>query len=345
MLKTLSDESTERKEIHARLAAEFDIIDNRDTATGYQNTELSDGDYRNLSDVLRTQPDEVYQLDDDLWWYRYMRRQNVEVLPEPKVLTGDLVQYNKLSFDDAGIMAPHNVSVYAIILPRVDRHSVAAVLNSALVEFFHKQHSRIHQGKAYRYIEDHTSQWPLIRPSGEERDRLETLVEEIIHLKDLQIKVPQFPDPYIAEARESGSEFVNISYTPSSSYQADPSIQPDLSGDPIIELSDGQIDDSIIANDTVAEYVREALEGRELEANTQVSILVPLDIDVTEDALDEFEADCEELESMDINEIEAEIDNIVFDLYGIDSERHREMMRRYNNQYKSVQRIDPETGE
>lgn len=345
VLKTLSDESMERKEVHARLAAEFDIIDDKSTASGYRQADLSASDYRDLSEELRSNPGEVYQLDEDLWWYRYMRRQNVEVLPEPKVLTGDLVQYNKLSFDDAGIMAPHNVSVYAIILPREDRYSVAAVLNSTLVEFFHKQHSRIHQGKAYRYIEDHTSQWPVVRPSGEQQDRLETLVEEILHLKDLEIKIPQFPDPYIAEAREEGTEFVEVTYTPSSSYEATPSIQQDLSDDQIIELADGQIDDSIVADDPIAEYMREALDGQEFEANRQVSVPVPLDSEVAENALDELEDDREESAATNIADIESEIDEMVFELYGIESEHQREMMRRYNNQYRNIQPINPRMSE
>jgi len=268
---------------------------------------------------------------------------NLSVAPsEPKVLTGDLVQYNKLSFDDAGIMAPHNVSVYAIILPREDHHSVAAVLNSSLIEFFHKQHSRIHQGKAYRYIEDHTSQWPLIRPTGNKQEQLESLVGKILQLKDLEIKIPQFPDPYIAEAREGGSEFIDISYTPTSSYEADPSVQSDLSGDPIIELSDGQIDDPILAKENVTEYLCEALNGRSHEANEQISVPVPLDTDVVNDAINELKTDREKLESTNIEDIEAEIDDIVFNLYGFESERQREMMRRYNNQYHTVQHIDPE---
>lgn len=335
ILETLSDESSERDEVHLQLAAEFDIID------GVGEDSLSSSDFQELGEELRSNPELVQQLDDNLWWYRYMRRQNVEVLPEPKVLTGDLVQYNKLSFDDEGIMAPHNVSVYSIILPREDRHSVAAVLNSTLVEFFHKQHSRIHQGKAYRYIEDHTSQWPLVRPSGDEQDQLESLVKQILHLKDLHIKIPQFPDPYTAEAREGGEEFVNLPYTPSSSYEANPSIQPDLSGNPVVELADGTIDDSIVRDELIAKYVRTALNGRELEANNQVSIPVPLDSKIAEEALNEFRADREELALTDIDEIEDEIDQIVFELYGVESERHQEMMRRFNNQYKKVQSIDP----
>lgn len=342
ILKQLSDESMERKEVHARLAAKFDIIDEKNTNSDYRQTDLSDSEYRNLSDKLRSNPDQVYQLDDDLWWYRYMRRQNVEVLPEPKVLTGDLVQYNKLSFDDAGIMAPHNVSVYAIILPRDDRYSVAAVLNSTLIEYFHKQHSRIHQGKAYRYIEDHTSQWPVIRPTGERQDHLETLVEEILHVKDLDIKIPQFPDPYIAEAREEGAEFVELTYTPSTSYQADPSVQQNLSDNKIIDLSDGQMDNSILNRDHIAKYVCEALDGQEFEANSQISVQVPLNNEIAKNALRELKEDRKTFKSTKISDIESKIDEVIFDLYGINSAHQKEMMRRYNNQYKNIQPIDTE---
>lgn len=345
VLRTLSSESVERKEIHSRLAAAFGIIDDQMTKSGYRQTELTSSDYQELSNLLRSHPNEVYQLDDDLWWYRYMYRKNIEILPEPKILTGDLVQYNKLSFDDGGIMTPHNVSVYAIMLPRDDRYSIAAVLNSAVIEFFHKQHSRIHQGKAYRYIEDHTSQWPVIRPSANEQNKLESFVETILHLKDLEIKIPQFPDPYIAEARENGSEFINLSYTPSSSYTANPSIQRDISGNPIVEFSDGQIDDAIISNDHIAEYVKEAFNDKDVEKNMEVSLPIPLDTKVADCALDELKTDREELKSTSIENIEDQINQVIFNLYNIDSERHREIIRRYNNQHENTQSIHPETSE
>ena len=341
VLAELSDESAERKAIHARLAAEFDIIDTQTSSSAYQETPISAANYRELSRALRENVERVHGLDKDLWWYRFMRRQNIETLPNPKVLTGNQAQQNKLSFDDAGIMAPHNARVYGIIADESAKHALAGVLNSQLVEFFHKQHARVHRGKAYSYIKDYTSRWPVALGDEENQEAVATHVQDILRLKDLEIKIPQFPDPYIAEARESGKEFVSIEYTPSSSYEANPSVQSSLDAGYSIELADGRVEESIIDTETKAEYVREALAGTRLTANESVSIPVSLDNDVAESALGELAADRETQESADITDIEAQIDERVFDLFSIDSEHHKEMIRRYNTQYEKIRTIDP----
>lgn len=342
VLKTLSDESRERKEVHNRLAAHLDIIEEQDSSSEYRQVNLSDSQFSGLSEKLRNKPDWVEQQEKDLWWYRFMYRKNIETLPNPKVLTGDLVQFNKLCFDEEGIMAPHNVSVYAIMLDSDNEHALAGVLNSATVEFYHKQHSRIHAGKAYRYIEDHTSKWPVIVPEGGEREQIEDLVERILTLKDLEIKVPQFPDPYIAAAREEGEEFVDITYTPSSTFDADPDIQADLQDDYGIMLNDGGTISETIDTQTKAEYVRRTLKGRRVEKNQTISFPVPLADATAENALEQREEDMETLNETSIKELEEQIDEIVFKLYGIEDEGSRELMRRYNQQYKKIQPITPE---
>ncbi|MFB6187913.1 MAG: Eco57I restriction-modification methylase domain-containing protein, partial [Halobacteriaceae archaeon] len=164
VLETLSDESRERNGLHARLAAEFDIIEEQDTKSDYKQKNLSASQYKELSEALRNNVEYLNRQDNELWWYRFMRRQNIESLPNPKVLTGNQAQYNKLSFDDEGIMAPHNARVYAILIEDDKKTGVAGVLNSAVTEFYHKQHARIHSGKAYSYIEDYTSKWPVVVP-------------------------------------------------------------------------------------------------------------------------------------------------------------------------------------
>jgi hypothetical protein len=341
VLAELSDESAERKEVHARLAAEFGIIDTQTSST-YRNATISAADYRELSSALRENVERVHDLDKDLWWYRFMRRQNIETLPNPKVLTGNQAQRNKLSFDDMGIMAPHNARVYGIIADESTKHTLAGILNSHLVEFFHKQHARVHRGKAYSYIKDYTSRWPVVLGDEDDQEVVATHVQDILRLKDLEIKIPQFPDPYIAEARETGEEFVSIEHTPSSSYKADPSIQSSLDAGYSIELGDGRVDESIVDTEAKAEYVREALTGTRLEANEPISIPVPFDNTVAKTALEEFDEDRREQEDTEISDIESQIDELVFDLFGIGSEHHQEMIRRYNTQYEEVQAIDPE---
>lgn len=343
VIRTLSEESRERNGLHARLAAEFDLIDSKSSKSKYRQVTLSDSQYSELSQKLRENVDYLDRQDKELWWYSFVYRKNIESLPKPKVLTGNQAQYNKLSFDDEGIMAPHNARVYAILIEDEKKTAVAGVLNSAVTEFYHKQHARIHQGKAYSYIEDYTSKWPVVVPEGEEKGQLEGLVEDILRLKDLEIKIPQFPDPYIAEAREEGEEFVDISYTPSNTYTAEPDIQTDLHEGFGIILDDGGINEGIIDTRSKAEYVREMLVGRKLEGNQTVTIPVPMDDRVAVDALKELEEDREVLEENNIGELERKIDEIVFDLYGIESDKNREMIRRYNTQYRKVRPIDPKS--
>ncbi len=326
ILQLLSDESGERAELHRELAVKLNVTDP-------DPDELSKKEFRELSESLRSNPEKLEQFDEDFWWYRYMYKKRLQTLPKPKVMAGDLVQYNKLCFDDGGIMAPHNASVYAIMLDSENKRAVAGVLNSAAVEFYHKQTSRVHQGKAYRYIKDHTSKWPVVIPEGDGRNTIEDAVGDILHLKDLQIKTSEFPDPYIAQARETGAEFETIEVTPEDD-DADPTVQRTVDGGHRIVLGEVELTREI-DSEAHAEFVCESLRAAEPEAGETVSIPVPHGENVAQDALDEFAGDIGTLDESSIEELEARIDSAVFDAYGIDEE-DRELIRRYNRQYEST---------
>ncbi|WP_082230168.1 TaqI-like C-terminal specificity domain-containing protein [Halorubrum lipolyticum] len=269
-----------------------------------------------------------------------MYRKNIEILPRPKILTGDLVQRNKLCFDEKGIMAPHNVSVYSFVVDDDKKYVIAGVLNSSLLEYYHKHYSRIHKGKAFRYIEDYISKWPIQIPEGDVRGTIESAIQDILHLKDLEAKIPQFPDPYIIQARESGEEFVNVTFTPDSSFIASPSIQNDLQGDVTLILDDGQSLSEGIDSERKAEYVQEALQGTRLRQNQTVSIPVPLRDDIAIEALTELQEDISERDEGDLDELEQEIDEAVFELYDMSEQSLQEHVYRFNSQHESVQPLD-----
>jgi methylase of polypeptide subunit release factors len=340
VLETLSEESDERKEVHNRLAYELDVIGEEDITDedgerDYEVPDLSTNQYQELSESIRNNVEFINQQNKELWWYRYMRRQNIESLPYPKVLTGNQKCEISLCFDGEGIMAPHNARVYSIALDSEKRHSIAGILNSALSEYYHEHHSRIHQGKAYSYIEDFVSKWCIKLPE-ERSDEIESVVDRILRLKDLDQKVAKFPDPYILEARDEGEEFVDVSLTPESDFEASPHKQNNLGGDIGLELDDGQLITEHIDSDVKAEYVQRALEGRELRRNRRVNIPVPLADDVAQSALDELDDDIEEMNDANIDGLEQQIDDIVFELYGITDEDVREHIYRYNRQHESV---------
>jgi len=345
VLETLSRDSVEREEIHNQLAFELEVIDegavtDDDGERDYRQPDLTSQQYEELSEAIRENVDTLNRMDDDYWWYRYMYRKNIESLPLPKLLTGNQKQENSLCFDDLGIMAPHNARVYSFAVDADRRHAIAGILNSAVTEFFHKQHSRIHRGRAYSYIKDFISKWPIKVPEGETKELIEAAVSEILHLKDLEMKIPQFPDPYIIEARERGEEFTDVLINPSSTFIAAPDIQNDLNGNPTVLLDDGSSLSEGIDSELKAEYVKEALQDTQLRKNQTHSIPVPRRDEVAREAFNELEEDITTRNGQDIDELEQEIDKAVFDLYELEDENVQEHINRYNGQHESVRSLD-----
>lgn len=345
VLETLSEDSVERKEVHSRLAYELDVIaegaiTTEDGNHDFRQPDLTTAQYQELSTQIRESVNALNRMDSDLWWYRYMRRQNIESLPLAKILTGDLVQENRLCFDDEAIMAPHNVSVYSFTLEDDEKYDIAGVLNSPLIEYYHKHFSRVHRGNAYRYLEDFISKWPIKLPDDSASEVLEEKIREIIHLKDLGDKIPLFPDPYIVEARAQGEEFVDVTFMPDTTFIAAPSVQADLDGESTVVLDDGQELSEGIDSQSKAEYVTEALSDRKMRKNQQVSIPVPLRDETAQSALDELENDIETRNEGDVDELEQDISEVVFNQYGITDSDIREHIRRYNAQHESVTPLD-----
>lgn len=341
-LEQLAKESKERKELHNRLAAYFGIIPNQGSKSAFRQYNLSSSERAELSEALRENPNELTTLDKEMWWYRYMYRKNIETLPQTKVMSGDLSQYNKLCFDEDGSMAPHNVSVYAIMIGKENRYAIAAVLNSAVTEFYHKLHARINQAKHYRYIEDYTSKWPVVVPEGETADELTELVEDILDLKNLESRVEQFPDPYVAERRDEGEEFAKVTYTPSKTFVANPISQSELDNGHRVVLDGGDVTDDVIQTQAAADYVAKAFRGVKLRKNTTYTIPVPTSPDTVVDILRDYEDDNEKLSENDISDLEQRIDDIVFDIYGIEDESKRTRIMRFNTQYKEVRALEDE---
>ena len=108
-------------------------------------------------------------------------------------------------------------------------------------------------------------------------------------------------------------------------------------GDIAIQLNDGGAITEDINSEIKAEYVQEALEGRNLNQNQTVSISVPLRNDMTREALED---DREQQEMTDIGTIRDAIDELVFDLYGIEDQGKRVLMQRYTTQYKEVRSLN-----
>lgn len=333
VLAALSSASEERHEIHARLAVHYGVVERPDvegdSTAVYRGLELSRDDFRLLSEALRSDVGTVDELAERLWWYRFMRRQNLEIIPAPKLLTANTVQRNRLCFDQQGLMAPDNVRVYSIISDEANSYSLAGVLNSAPIEFYHKQHAPIQRGKAYRYTKKYVAKWPIVLPEREQEERMRRLVEEVVETKELAAKIGQFPDPYIVQKIEEGVEFEEVQFTPGSNLRADPEVFSKRVGNFMVRLGDDVFLEHEFRSEVRARYAAERFREVRLESNRQYKVLVPRDESVTTEALSALDSDRVELESRDVGRLEEEIDALTFELYGINSDEAREIVDRF----------------
>ena len=77
-----------------------------------------------------------------------------------------------------------------------------------------------------------------------------------------------------------------------------------------------------------AEYVHAAVDGRTVKSGEETTIPIPRSDEGVVELLDRLEADREEVRQTDIEELEAEIDDAVYDLFDL-TEDEREVVEDY----------------
>jgi hypothetical protein len=77
-----------------------------------------------------------------------------------------------------------------------------------------------------------------------------------------------------------------------------------------------------------AECVHAAVDGRNVKSGAETTIPIPRSDSGVEELLDRLVADRREVEATDIEALEAETDDAVYDLFGLDAEE-REVIEEY----------------
>jgi hypothetical protein len=91
-----------------------------------------------------------------------------------------------------------------------------------------------------------------------------------------------------------------------------------------------RIVDPRVGSEERARYVYEAVNGRNVKSGEETSIPIPRSDDGVRELLSALDDDREEVESTDIDALEAEIDEAVYDLFDLD-ESEREVIEEYLN--------------
>ncbi|MFB6184866.1 MAG: restriction endonuclease, partial [Haloarculaceae archaeon] len=156
---------------------------------------------------------------------------------------------------------------------------------------------------------------------------------EIVDTIDLDSKTDRFPEAYLGEY-DGELDYVTYEWQ-TRRYPVNADVQGDVDGNFTVQAgrSDTIDDPAMYADDREArkrraEYVHAAVDGRNVKSNEETTIPIPRSDDGVNELLDRLEADREAVRRTDVEALEAEIDDAVYDLFDL-TEDEREVVADY----------------
>ena len=156
---------------------------------------------------------------------------------------------------------------------------------------------------------------------------------EIVDTIDLNSKTDRFPEAYLGDYN---GELDYITYEwQTRRYPVNADVEGDVDGDFTVQAGRSDIinDPAMYSEDREArkrraEYVYAAVDGRNVKSGEEMTVPIPRGDDGVVELLDRLEADREEVRQTDIEDLEAEIDRAVYDLFDL-AEGEREVVEDY----------------
>ena len=257
-----------------------------------------------------------------------------------KIITPNVSDKNNFALDKEGFYFSKG-TVYGNILKRdvADKiELILGILNSKLLEFYFKHVSPMHAGGYFRYNTQYLEQLPIKLPQTEKEKVIASkivgltnqIVRSIKKLGMLKNRVDTFPNSYF-KGDEKFEILVNIAGINLSkkSYKIS---EKSLRTDRFTDIHDKETFRVII---TIGEYIDMFSKYEQLYVyewlRTKIGEIVTRDelirlnipSERLKEILDELESDKRRIELIKkkINDFEIQIDNLVYELYGVVGER------------------------
>jgi hypothetical protein len=260
-------------------------------------------------------------------WYEYSRPQNMDKFEKPKLLVTKVSDRATYMSDSEGTW--YFTTPYSVLLDD-ERSSLSkemtAQLNSKVLDFYFKHIAALKDNGFYEYLNQYITPVPcVVRQSGTNFSRIRQTVNNILSTLHTENKLGRFPEAYLGNF---AGELDLIEYewqTRRNPVSAE--IQGDVDGDFTVQAgrSDEINDPAMYSDDRDArkrraEYVHAAVDGRSVKSGEETTIPIPRSDDGVVELLERLEADRAEVEETDIAELEAEIDDAVYDLFDLTAE-------------------------
>ncbi|MCD6155024.1 MAG: N-6 DNA methylase [Candidatus Verstraetearchaeota archaeon] len=263
-------------------------------------------------------------------WYEFGRPNNHELFEQTKMVTQLLSTKNKFALDEEGIY--YFIAVGGDCVTLKDKYNekdeylyVLGLLNSSVLEYYIKHISPVHEGGFYLYIKQYLEELPIRYPTDKKGKEIKNQITEkvrtILERIKLQQKIENFPDEYIKEYRSKGEEFDSINISFNSNHKAiEPVVEKDIDGRGYNIVIGKKEKPVFVESKVKADYVSAALKGKRAKKDEKKQILIPKSDAIVEEILKKLEEDKARIKSPSVGELEGEINELVYKLYGLNEE-------------------------
>ena len=269
-------------------------------------------------------------------WYGFTYPKSHERFERLKLIAPAISMDSRFMFDETGSW--YFKTGYGIQAePHLeDQTSVlAAQLNSKALNFYFKHIAALKISGAYEYRAQFVEKLPyLSSDQTKTSDDISSKVENIIEIVDMSNKTERFPEAYLGDF---DGELGYIDYEwQTRRYPVNADIQEkgtegrfavtagrsDEITDPLMDRGDRE------ERKLRAQYVHAAVDGRRMKKGEEQTIPIPRSNEGVEQLIEALENDRHTVEETSIEELEAEIDEIVYDLFDL-TEDEREVIEDY----------------
>ena len=279
---------------------------------------------------------EQFKSRDDMEWWEIEQPVSAEIFDRQKIISPSFSKRNSFAYDDRGVA--HVDTVMSVLLDEYyddeeTRYHVLGILNSRPVEIIFKQSASVYQQRYYRYYQQHIEPLPLVIPDDVGEYDVAEKTKQIVEANRLGDKRENFPNAYLDDY-DGDLGYIDYEWQ-TRRYPVNASIQQKSDGRYAVtagnsdEITDPLMDRGNTEEQKLrAKYVHTAVNGRNMKKGEEQTIPIPLSRDGVEQLIERAEEDSQHVDGVDTEELESEIDQIVYELFGL-SDDEQEVIEDY----------------
>ncbi|WP_122090401.1 Eco57I restriction-modification methylase domain-containing protein [Halalkalicoccus subterraneus] len=277
-------------------------------------------------DILEGRDGGRFKDRDD--WYGFGRPQNLTRFEDPKLICPEIAAEATFMVDNVGTW--YFKSAYGVQLKDEfrDRTEIfAALLNSNALDFYLKHYTTLKVDGYYKSTTNYLTPLPISWGDDDCRTQIQNLISTITAALDTSSKIERFPEAYLGEY-DGELEYITYEWQ-TRRYPVNAEVNEANSG---FTVQAGRSD--VIADAAMhtadpdmrkrrATYVCEAVNGRNVKSGETTTIPIPRSDNGVDTLLKARQLDETIVSETDLNDLEEQINEIVYNMFDITLEEQR----------------------